>query len=494
MFQFVRKIAKTMAIYKLHAIADGQKASDASGPPHTGNNAALQAHEHVIIELIATSLEHSRFVSVSNSLVNELARHLKCDRVSLSLRKGKQRTPQAISNSAGVNADSKFINLVTAAMDEALDQKTSIVYPANKDDSLIITSAHEQLANHKSHKCTCTILLTHSNQIIGAITLERPIDQLFDDETFFFCQRLALLVGPLVQLKYEEEHWLLERGWGTFKKHWKKLSARGNYSEKTLYGLVAALLLILTFSTGTHRVTGDAILEGKVQRMIASPIDGFISEVHVRAGDIVKSGQAMASLDDKELQLQKMKLQGEYDSHAREYRDARTKYDLTLVSIVSAQMQQAKAELDIVKEQLKRLHMTAPFDGVIVEGNLEQALGSPVERGQILLKLAPLNDYRIILKIDDRDIAQVNTHQSGKLVLASLPGDIMKFNIKNITPVSIAEGGRNYFKVEAQLEQKSSLLRPGMHGIAKIEVGERKLIWIWLHRFTDWLRYQIWAL
>lgn len=189
-----------------------------------------------------------------------------------------------------------------------------------------------------------------------------------------------------------------------------------------------------------------------------------------------------------------MKIEGEYDRYKREYRDARAKYDLTQVSITSARMQQAKAQLDITTEQLKRLHMVAPFDGVVVEGNLEQALGSPVERGQVLLKLAPLNDYRIILKIDDRDIAAVNTRQAGHLALAGLPGEALKIKVKNITPVSIAEDGRNYFKVEAQLEQKNTLLRPGMRGIGKIEIGQRKLIWIWSHRFTDWLRYWFWSL
>jgi RND family efflux transporter MFP subunit len=477
-----------MATYKLHAVPNGQDASQAQA-----NSPALQAHERVIIELIAASLEHKRFISVSNALVNELARHLKCDRVSLLLCKGRNYTPHAISNSASINPDAKIISLISAAMQEALDQKTTISYPDSKDDALIITTAHAQLANTKSQKTICTVLLTHMHEIIGAITLERPLECPFDDETLFFCQRLALLIGPLVLLKYEEEHWLLEHAWGTVKKHWARLTNRGNYTEKTLYGLAAVLLLIVSFTTGTHRVAGDAILEGKIQRMITSPIDGFISEVHVRAGDIVKAGQIMASLDDRELQLQKMKLQGEYDAYSREYRDARAKYDLTQVSIISAKMQQAKAELEIVKEQLKRLNMTAPFNGVVVEGNLEQALGSPVERGQVLLKLAPLRDYRIILKIDDRDIARINTQQTGQLALASMPGEIMKFTIKNITPVSIAEGGRNYFKVEAKLEQKNPLLRPGMLVIAKIEISQRKLIWIWSHRFTDWLRYRIWA-
>lgn len=481
-----------MATYKLHAVPDGQKPAQAG---ETGDNSPLlQAHERVIIEIIAASLEHDKFISVSNALVNELARQLKCDRVSLNLRKGQQHAPQAISNSVGVNQNADLIKLITATMDEALDQKTEIIYPASKDDALIVTSAHERLAQLSPKKCICTVLLTQQHQIIGAITLERPIDQPFDAESLFFCKRLALLISPLLLLKYEEEHWLLEHVWGGVKAHYAKLTSRGNYTEKTLVGLGALLLLFLSFASGTYRVAGEAILEGRIQRIITAPVDGFIAEVQVRAGDIVKAGQSMAKLDDRELQLQHMKLQGEYDSYSREYRDARAKYDLTQVSIISAKMQQAKAELDIVKEQLKRLHMIAPFDGVIVEGSLEQALGSPVERGQVLLKLAPLNDYRVILKVDDRDIAMVNTRQAGQLTLASLPDEVMNFTIKNITPVSIAENGRNYFKVEATLEQKGPLLRPGMHGVAKIQVGERKLIWIWTHRFTDWLRYRLWAL
>ena len=479
-----------MATFKLRAVSSDNNNGQAS----IADNPALRAHERVIIELIAASLEQKSFLAVTNALVNELAGHLKCDRVSLMLNKAGRGGPQAISHSAGINPDSKVIQRITAAMDEALDQKTAIIFPDSKDDSLLITTAHAQLARVESHKAICTVLLTHMHEIIGAVTLERPAAQPFDEQTVFFCQRLALLVGPLLLLKYQEEYWLVERCLGAMKNQWQRLIGHGQYTEKALYGMAVLLLLVLGFASGTYRVKADAILEGKVQRMITSPIDGFIAEVHVRAGDIVKAGQVMAGLDDRELQLQKLKLQGEYDSNQREYRDARAKYDLTQVSILSAKMQQAKAQLEIVDEQLKRLVMTAPFDGVVVEGNLQQALGSPVERGQVLLKLAPLNDYRIILKIDDRDIAHVNTRQTGMLTLASLPGEMMHITIKSITPVSIAEDGRNYFKVEAQLEQNNNLLRPGMHGIAKIEVSERKLAWIWFHRFTDWLRYKLWSL
>lgn len=482
-----------MAIYKLQAQSGNGSADNKDRQEKLTDSSALQAHERIIIELIAASLEHKGFLAVSNALVNELARHLQCERVSLRMNKGRQKAPHAISFSASVNPDSQHIKLITAVMDEALDQKSTIVYPQPTEDELLITAAHASLANRYPRKTLCTVLLTHMHEIIGVISLERSHDKPFEEDTVFFCQRVALLVGPLLLLKYEEEYWILERVWGGLKRHWGRLTGDGHYTEKAIYALCILAFVFLSFASGMHRVSGDALLEGKVQRVVTAAVDGFISEVRVRAGDIVKSGQLMAQLDDRELKLQKMKLQGEYDSYSREYRDARARYDLTRVSITSAKMQQAKAELGIIKEQLKRLRMNAPFDGVVVEGKLEQALGSPVERGQVLLKVAPLNDYRIILKIDDRDIAWVELQQAGHLVLASLPDVIMPFRVINITPVSIAEGGRNYFKVEAQLEKKNKLLRPGMHGLAKIDVGERKLLWIWFHRFTDRLRYIFWS-
>ncbi|MDH5444948.1 MAG: HlyD family efflux transporter periplasmic adaptor subunit [Gammaproteobacteria bacterium] len=482
-----------MAIYKLQTQSGNSNSTKIERQHLIDEGPALQANEHIIIELIAASLEHKGFHAVSHTLVNELARHLKCERVSLRINRAKQNAPHAISFAAGVSPESHLINSISDAMNEAQDQKSTIIYPPLKEDKLLITSAHSKLASKHPHKSICTVLLTHVHEIIGVLTLERLNDNPFDEDTIFFCQRIALLISPIILLKYEEENWLKEYAWARIKKSWDGLTGKGHYTEKASYISGLLVILFLLFATGTHRVSGVALLEGKIQRVITSPIDGFISEVHVRAGDIVTSGQLMAHLDDRELQLQKMKLQGSYDSFSREYRDARAKYDLTQVSITSAKMQQAKAELNIIREQLKRLQMTAPFDGVIIEGNLEQALGSPVERGQVLLKIAPLDDYRIILKIDDRDIAWINTQQIGHLVLASQPDTLMTFTIKNITPVSIAEDGRNFFKVEAQLKEKNVLLRPGMHGVAKIEIGERKLVWIWLHRFTDWLRFTIWS-
>ena len=65
--------------------------------------------------------------------------------------------------------------------------------------------------------------------------------------------------------------------------------------------------------------------------------------------------------------------------------------------------------------------------------------------------------------------------------------------LAKITPVSTARDGRNFFRVEARLDEPSQRLRPGMEGVSKITVGSRRLIWIWTHRLVDWVRLWAWS-
>jgi hypothetical protein len=47
--------------------------------------------------------------------------------------------------------------------------------------------------------------------------------------------------------------------------------------------------------------------------------------------------------------------------------------------------------------------------------------------------------------------------------------------------------------VEAELERKSDRLRPGMEGVGKVYIGQRKLIWIWTHEIVNWIRLKLWS-
>jgi len=484
-----------MAIFKISSQSPENPAKHAGLEPMAAANQAQSINqEKTIISLISTCLEKEHFQAAADALVTELATQLDCDRVCLGISKGKHNVVQAFSHSTQFQKRTELLRLISAAMDESMDQKQLVTHPKLAGTSSVIRYAHKQLARTQNGKSICTVLLLAQQDIIGAITFERLAEKPFNKQLVILCQRVALLIGPILKMKYDEANWFNAYILSRLLQYRDELVAKGRYSKKVLLGSGLMLLLILGLAEGTHRVSTDAVLEGKIQRLVTAPIDGFIAGINVRPGDTVQQGDALVNLDDRELKLEVLRLSGEYEKFKREYRDARAKYDLTQVGIISAKMQQAKAELDVTQEQLKRLHITAPFDGIIIEGTLDQIEGSPVERGQVLLKLTPSNDYRIILKVDDRDIAHIKPDQAGKLALSSLPGTTLDITVKNITPVSIAEQGRNYFKVEAKLEAKNQLLRPGMQGVGKIEVGERKLIWLLSHRLTEWLHYQWWSL
>jgi hypothetical protein len=98
-----------------------------------------------------------------------------------------------------------------------------------------------------------------------------------------------------------------------------------------------------------------------------------------------------------------------------------------------------------------------------------------------------------VLQVDDRDMAHLATAQRGELVLSSLPGLNLPITVTTITPVATQRDGRNVFRVEAQIDSgDAARLRPGMEGIGKVVVGQRSLLWIWTHGFTEWLRLAVW--
>ena len=99
----------------------------------------------------------------------------------------------------------------------------------------------------------------------------------------------------------------------------------------------------------------------------------------------------------------------------------------------------------------------------------------------------------MILQVDEREIRHVEVGQAGSLVISGLAGDPTPFKVVKVTPVATAQDGRNFFRVEAHLDQAPLRLRPGMEGVGKIGVGERRLWWVLTHSFTDWLRLTLWS-
>jgi RND family efflux transporter MFP subunit len=226
---------------------------------------------------------------------------------------------------------------------------------------------------------------------------------------------------------------------------------------------------------------------------VVAPQQGFVAEAHVRAGDIVKSGDLMLELDQRELQLEREKWQSERAKYARERQEALATRQRSQVSIAAAKIEQAEAQIRLIEGQLQRARLQAPFDGIVVSGDFSQALGAPVERGQLLFEVAPLHDYRVALEVDEHQIARIAGGQHGSLRLAGTPHQSLPIQVGRVIPVANAADGRNFFRVEAAIDDPDDLIRPGMQGIAKVTVGHGRLGWVLLHDLVERLRLWVWS-
>jgi len=444
-----------------------------------------------VLALVAASLEKERFQGAVTSFATELASELRCDRVSVGfLRKGRTRVA-AMSHSATFGGRTNLIAATEAAMDEALDQEATVVYPA--PDQLVPRSSpcHAELARQFGATAIATIPLTRSGEPCGAVTLER--EEPFDLTSLTLLEVVGALAGPVLEDRRREDRFIAAKVADSSRDFLGRIVGPEHVVLKLIVGAVAAAAIFLLVARGEFRVAADAEVEPAVRRAAVAPFDGFILSAPARAGDTVSEGQLLGTLDPRDLRLEHAKWESELGQAAKLHRAAMADHDAPTIEIQASAMAEARAELERVEVRLAQTEIRAPFDGVVVAGDLTQRLGSPVQQGETLFEVAPLEAYRVRLDVDEKDIAYVRVGQEGTLVLAALPEESFPFEVTKITPVSKAEEGRNTFRVEAQLSDAPERLRPGIGGVGKIETGPQRWAWIWGRDVVDWVRLKLWA-
>jgi RND family efflux transporter MFP subunit len=445
------------------------------------------------LDLVATAVGHDRFYASALALANTLATSLSCDRVSIGFMKEGRTRVTAVSHSAEFKEQTNMIRGLAEAMDEAIDQRETVVYPPPMEGAAVVVQAHTAFAKEQGSGALLCVPLEVGGQAVGALLLERPAERPFDHKSVELCRSVASLIGPMLELHRRDERWIGAKVWDSLTRSVRNLLGPGHVAMKVTTASLAGLLAFCLLAEGDYRVSAKTVLEPIVQRTAAAPFDGYIREASVRAGDLVRSGDVLCTLDDRELRLERVKSLSKLEEYRKEYHKAMAEREAAKVEIVTAQMHQVESEIELLDDHLAHTRVIAPFDGIVVSGDLSQSLGSPVEKGKVLFEIAPFDSYRVVLEVDERDIADVQVGQHGQLLLSAFPSEPVGVTVATVTPVSTAKEGRNFFRVEAKLDQPRDRLRPTMEGAGKIEIDRRSVVWIWTHQVVDWIRLAVWS-
>jgi multidrug resistance efflux pump len=446
-----------------------------------------------ILQLLATVEAHERFTEAVTAFATELATMFACDRVSVGLSGRRHVKVEALSHTTEFRANQSLLRDIGAAMEEAIWQGATMVFPVPEGAQPRVDRAHTDLAQRHGSAWIATVPLVKSGKPCGAITLERDRAEALGRADLTLCENIGALLGPLLEMKrVVDRSWPLKMA-GALREAASPLFGPGHLAAKAGAGAILALVLGAAFIPSDYRVSAPARLEGAVQRLMVAPADGYLKQAHVRPGDRVKSGQLLAELADEDLKLEERKAQSELSQVESAYGNALMKQDRAEIAILGAKLEEARAQLSLIQARLERTQVAAPFDGVVITGDLTQSLGAPVKKGESLMTVAPERDFRVILEVDERDIRYVELGKTGSLALSALPGDTLPLSVTRVTPVATTGSGRNYFEVEAKLNGNAANLRPGLLGVGKVEAGSRSLLWIWTHRISDWVRLTVWS-
>lgn len=451
----------------------------------------------------------------AGAFVTLLNQQLQCHRVALGWVSGQSLRLRVLSD--GVLLDEGVaLPELHQAMLEAAHQQCVLSWPlppgASSAQTHAITMAHQTLCRVQGLSGLATVPLAQGGVVLGAITLERttqvdplrPITPIsfeqaskgFIEADLRWLTRVADLMAPALSLRYRLEQPWYERGRGWVESLRLRLA---DPRERALRWSVLAFFGIVSFGIGLplpYQVTATARLEGAVQRVMSAPQDGYLREVHAHAGDVVKAGQVLAEMADDDLQSARRARMAEAAQHENAFAEAFARGDRAQAVMAQSKLNEAKAQLSLIEQQIARLKITSPFDGVVIAGDLRQQLGAPLKRGDNMLTLAPGLDWRVVLEIDESDIANLNKGQMARLRLAAMPDQTIGLTLNRVTPVAKPTPNGVRYEVEATPSGAGAGargLRPGLQGVARIDMPPRPLLWRAADRIWQWLRMQAWT-
>jgi multidrug efflux pump subunit AcrA (membrane-fusion protein) len=372
-----------------------------------------------------------------------------------------------------------------------LDQDQIIVSPAPEEQRLV-TRDHALLAETHKVAHVCSLPLRLDGEPIAVLTCERARRAYTEVDVRLLALCGEMAIRRLADLK-RTDRWFGARWLATGRERLAALIGLEHTGAKLLGVLVAVAIGTLIFGTWNYRVEASFSLRTLEAGFVSAPFDGYIEEVKVEVGDKVEKGSVLATLDTRDVLLQEAAAMADRVRFQREIDKARGADKIAEASIAEAQAEQAEAKLELVRFHRSQAGLLAPFAGAVIEGDLRKRIGAPVKQGDVMFKIARTDRLYVECAVHERDVHELRNGARGHIAFASLPKLTFPVRIVRVEPAALARENANVVLTRCTFEtEPPDWARPGMSGIAKLEVGERSLFWVVTHRTVDFLRLYFW--
>lgn len=268
-----------------------------------------------------------------------------------------------------------------------------------------------------------------------------------------------------------------------------------------ILGLGAALLLVFLLPVWPDLQDASFVLEPAKEALVHVAVRGRVSKVLVDEGQRVVAGQLLATLENLDLQSELEQVRADLQIATARATQNQLRYG-DYGSVEQERLHLLHEDRSLTDETA-RLQIRSPINGLVASPRLANLNGADLEEGAPLLEL--IDDSALRARVFVPEFAMHDVH----------PGSRVRLHIgSRILPVScvISTISPDWVALDPSLGEKEQLaginpprfyaaevwlpsapdLRPGMTGIAKVQVGHRSLAYLSLRFGRDLIGRRLW--
>lgn len=430
------------------------------------------------------------------ALTNELRNKLGCELVALGLVKFRSVDLLSISGLHQVALRSPGVARLRAAMEECLDAREPISHPPggdwHRETARPVYRLHARWQRNGQCAAVATVPLRVDGEVRAVLSLRREDGGPFQDEELEAVRAQIEPFAPALILASRACRSFVRHGLDLARSALASVTTSGHYVRK--FAALALVLGAMWFAFGTmrYRVDVPVVVVPDDARLLSMPFDGVLAEVLVVEGDTVREGDVLCRLDPRALRTRQEELEAELAVAHRQHDQAMAERKPVDARLAEAQLDLIRARMGLLAEQRERTVIRSPLDGIVVEGDLRQFVGATLARGDTLFRVSPPDRWRLELEIPQHSVADIGAPLRGVFASHARPEEVYSFQVARLLPNAVERSTRTVYVAEAVITARNTWIRPGMEGTAKVDVGERRVFWVALHRIIDYLRIHLW--
>ncbi len=210
-----------------------------------------------------------------------------------------------------------------------------------------------------------------------------------------------------------------------------------------------------------------ATLEAKVKNNISAQSGGRLQQLLVKVGDRVGQGQVVARLEATQLATAQIQL------NDAKLAVSRMEELYKIGGVSKAQLEQAQSAYAIAKQQVNNLatntSLRSPISGVVTAKNYDNGdMTSPSLPVVVIEQISPV---KATIHVSETYYTQLKKGLSASLKVAALGDGAFTGYIANVYPT--IDSKTHTVQVEVEFANKDMLLRPGMYGSLRLDLGRR---------------------